>query len=79
MTDPKVDPAEVVKDAVAVGSQIAANPKGFWKSKTFWIMSLIAAAHYFGFLPPQATPYVATGAAIALRLISSGSVSLTGQ
>ncbi len=79
MTDTKLDPTQVVEDAVAVGTQVAANPKGFWKSKTFWTMGLVIAAHYFGFLPPHATPYVATGAAVALRLVSDGKVSLTGK
>lgn len=79
MADQKLDPLQVADDAVAVGSQIAANPKGFWKSRTFWTMGLIVAAHYFGFIPPHATPYVATGAAVALRLISSDKVSLTGK
>lgn len=74
-----VDQTQVVNDAVAVGSQITANPKGFWKSKTFWTMGLIVAAHYFGLLPAHATPYVATGTAVALRLISSDPVSLTGK
>ncbi len=75
----KVDVAQVTEDAVEVGSAIAANPKGFWKSKTFWFNAILAATHYFGFLPPQATVPVGIAGNVALRLISSQPVSITGK
>ncbi len=75
----KIDPIQVAEDAISVGQEVAKSPRGFWKSKTFWTVGLLVAAHYFGFINPHATPYLIAGAAAALRLISTGKVSLTGK
>lgn len=79
MSDIKLDPTQVTEDAVAVGTQIASNPKGFWKSKTFWFNIITVGLHYVGVLPAHATPSVLVAGNVALRLISNGPVSLTGK
>lgn len=79
MSDVQVDPAQITEDAVEVGAQIEANPKGFWRSRTFWFNIITAGLHYTGLLPAHATPSVLIAGNVALRLISNGSVSLTGK
>lgn len=77
--DKKIDVVQATDDAVKVGSDIMANPKGFWKSKTFWFNIVVVAIHYLGLLPPSATIPAGVAGNVALRLISSGQVSLTGK
>lgn len=79
MANPQLDPTQITEDAVSVGSQVAADPKGFWKSKTFWFNLLIAVTHYAGFLPAQVAVPVMVAGNVALRLVSSGPVSITGK
>lgn len=79
MSDVKVDPAQVEQDAVVVGAQVVANPRGFWRSKTFWFNVITAALHYTGIIPAPYVVPVAVGGNVALRLISSGVVSITGK
>lgn len=79
MSAPVVDPKQVVEDAVEVGTDIKANPKGFWRSRTFWFNIITVAFHYAGFIPASATPSVLVVGNVALRLISSDPVSLTGK
>mgnify|MGYP001577101090 CR=1 FL=1 len=76
---PVVDQKQVVEDVVQVGQVIIANPKGFWKSKTFWIVLTVVTGHYFGLIQANASPYILAGAAIALRLISKDEVTITGN
>lgn len=79
MSDVKIDPAEITEDAVSVGEQVIANPKGFWKSKTFWFNIITVGLHYAGFIPPNSTAPVLVAGNVALRLISSSPVSLSGK
>lgn len=79
MSNPSLDPAQVTEDAVEIGQNITANPKGFWKSKTFWFNLIAAGLHYTGLLPSNALVPTLVAGNVALRLISSDKVSLTGK
>lgn len=74
-----VDPVQVENDAVTIGEQVLASPKAFWKSKTFWFNVLTIGLHYSGYIPPAATAPVLVAGNVALRLMSSGAVSLVGK
>jgi len=72
---PVVPTAQAIADAEAVIAAANAAPKPFYKSKTFWANVLVIGGHYFGYLPPQVTPYVLAGANILLRFLTVGPIT----
>lgn len=40
-----IDVIETAKDAVEIGEDVVVNPKGFWRTKKFWLDLVTSAAH----------------------------------
>lgn len=40
-----IDPIEAAKDVIEVGEDVAVNPKGFWRTKKFWLDIVTSVAH----------------------------------
>lgn len=73
-----VDPTQVVDDvASGVKAAITADPKPFYKSKTFWFNALALGSHYFGYLPPQIGIPVVAVTNLILRTVTSKPVTIS--